>query len=74
VEKQLPYNYVMDAKVCPQNISYVMKVVKYIIPEQDQPIRHFKEGCEPTTTKMKYLFGEPIFKKENVVLQLLHFK
>jgi len=68
VEKEFPYNYILDAKVCPKNIKFVLKVVKYIVPTRSTPVRMFKEDQPPMITTMQSLFSNTKFKNENVVL------
>mmetsp|Transcript_8198 Transcript_8198/g.12574 ORF Transcript_8198/g.12574 Transcript_8198/m.12574 type:complete len:87 (+) Transcript_8198:899-1159(+) len=65
----------MDSKVCPKNISYVLKVVKYIIPgsQKQSQIRFFPNDAAPEKGTLKTLFSEEKYRRENVVLQLLNF-
>ena len=50
VEKALPGFYILDAKICPERIEYVVKVVKYVIPENEQKIKTYmkEDGGDPT--------------------------
>lgn len=41
VEKKIPSYYLLDAKICPKNVNYVLQVVKYAIPDEDDDVRSF---------------------------------
>lgn len=36
VERALPGFYILDAKIIPKRIEYVLKVVKFIIPDEEE--------------------------------------
>ena len=64
VEKALPGFYILDAKICPKKIDYVLKVVKYIIPDNDQKIKTYRGKEEPSEETMSELFeGNENYKK-----------
>lgn len=46
----MPGFYILDAKICPERIEYVVKVVKYVIPENEQKIKTYmkEDGGDPT--------------------------
>ena len=35
IEKQLPGYYIIDAKIYPKNLDYVVRIVKYTIPKNN---------------------------------------
>ena len=75
----MPGFYILDAKICPKKIEYVLKVVKYIIPADEQKIKTFMQenNGEPIEESMAELYEDneelqQHYKTQNVVLKLIH--
>ena len=77
-EQKLPAVYVLDAKIFPLEPDYMIKIVKYVIPEDGLPIRTYPCNGEPNEVSMKELHNHPddedIYQKDSLVLQLMKRK
>jgi hypothetical protein len=74
VELKFPYNYILDAKICPTNPNQIIKVMKYIIPRNGTKLRIYKEQKGPKVKTMEEFFKEEGYEYKNVVFQLFEFQ
>jgi len=52
-EQELPAVYVLDAKIFPLDVTFMIKIVKYVIPEEGLKIRTYPIGKESYDDTMK---------------------
>ena len=71
VKTELPTFYVLDAKIYPKNVNYILKVIKYSIPNQRQRVNNFEVDKDPVETSMSELFKDGKYHQQNVVLELI---
>lgn len=44
-ESDLPATYLLDAKIFPSDVRYIMKIIKYVIPISNQEVYDLKDGA-----------------------------